>query len=81
MSCDAEHQLRQQLRSFPAIHAVIADLSDHHRQVRARVRLDTEAQQRLADDIARIEASHFSRATDPSLDLQAVATAWLRTAV
>jgi hypothetical protein len=49
-------------------------------QVAARARLDAEAQQRLATDIARIEAAHFSRAADPSLDLQAVATAWLRTA-
>ena len=49
-------------------------------QVRARVRLDAEAQGRLAADMERIEASHFGRAADPSLDLAAVAAAWLRTA-
>ena len=49
-------------------------------QVSARVRLDPDGQQRLAADMARIEASHFGRAADPTLDLKAVAAAWLRTA-
>ncbi len=46
-------------------------------EVGARARLDDAARQALAADIARIEASHFGRAPDPTLDLDAVARTWL----
>jgi hypothetical protein len=50
-------------------------------EIAARTRLDAAQQAQLAADIARIEACHFARAADPSLDLAAVARTWLRTAV
>lgn len=49
-------------------------------QVRAMARLDEAAKQALAADIARIEARHFGRAADPTLDLDAVARSWLQRA-
>ena len=47
-------------------------------QVAARARLDADQSRDLAADIARIEACHFGRGQDPSLDLEAVAKNWLR---
>jgi hypothetical protein len=47
-------------------------------QVAARGRFDESARASLAADIARIEACHFGRVADPSLDLQAIATGWLQ---
>ncbi len=46
-------------------------------QIAARGRLDESAKQSLAADIGRIEATHFGRATDATLDLAAVARTWL----
>ena len=46
-------------------------------EVGRRARLDDDAKQELAADQARIEACHFGRATDPTLDLTTVATRWL----
>ncbi|MEO6596867.1 MAG: hypothetical protein ABIP94_19150 [Planctomycetota bacterium] len=50
------------------------------REVALRTKLDEDGKQQLQADIARIEACHFGRAEDPSLDLKAVAEAWLRRA-
>jgi hypothetical protein len=49
-------------------------------QIAAHKRLDASQRQALAADVARIEASHFGRVADPSLDLAATAERWLRTA-
>jgi hypothetical protein len=62
-------RLPQQITPFTVL-ALLA-------QVRARARLDAAAQQALADDIARIEASHFQRDGEPSPDLAAIARGWL----
>jgi len=49
--------------------------------VRRRGVLAAPEQQALAADIARIEACHFGRQSDPDLDLAAVARNWLARAV
>jgi hypothetical protein len=46
-------------------------------QVAARGRFDEATRTALAADMARIEACHFGRAQDPSLDLGALARSWL----
>jgi hypothetical protein len=51
------------------------------RQIDAQVRLDAAEKQQLAGAITRIEACHFGRAEDPSLDLKAIAEEWLRRAI
>jgi hypothetical protein len=47
-------------------------------QVGKQGKLDDGQKQKLAADIARIEACHFDRAQDATLDLEAVARDWLR---
>lgn len=49
-------------------------------QIGAQRKLDDAQKQKLAADIARIEACHFDRAQDPTLDLEAVARGWLQNA-
>ncbi|MBL8751269.1 MAG: hypothetical protein JNK78_19080 [Planctomycetes bacterium] len=49
-------------------------------EVRRRGRLDDDTKRQLEAAIARIEACHFGRAEDPTLDLAAVAAEWVRRA-
>jgi hypothetical protein len=49
-------------------------------EIAARGKLDAAQRQALAADVARIEACHFGRAQDPTLDLEAVARTWLERA-
>jgi hypothetical protein len=49
--------------------------------IAGKARLDDASKQALAADIERIEACHFGRATDPSLDLAAIAKTWLARAL
>ncbi len=47
-------------------------------QIRRSERLDDAARRQLDADRHRIERCHFDRAVDPTLDLTAIATEWLR---
>ena len=50
-------------------------------QIAARTTLDDAGRQSLLAAMARIEACHFGRTDDPTLDLEAVAHEWLRRTV
>ena len=47
-------------------------------RIGAETRLDEAQRRALADDLARIEACHFGRGQDPTLDLEATARRWLQ---
>ncbi|MCB9879128.1 MAG: hypothetical protein H6835_16150 [Planctomycetes bacterium] len=49
-------------------------------RIAGRSSLDAAQQQRLQDDIRRIEEAHFGRADDRALDLGGIAAEWLRRA-
>ena len=47
-------------------------------RIGAETRLDEAQRSALAADLARIEACHFGRGQDPTLDLEATARRWLQ---